>query len=154
MRRSRNGYLFFEFDMLRKKAEVRMVSGGGFPGEFVSVRCVRISALSRNGGSVALASSRSTLAVPEASGRMRRLFGPRRSPPRRDVFVVADMDAASGKRTARFGLPLIRPKRERKKSRGRGSRQNWRGQTKRRGAHYERIQPRNWEKQWAMLLQL
>ena len=51
--------------------------------------------LSENKESLALASIRNTLAFPEASSRMRRLFGPRGNAGRHDVLLAADLDAVS-----------------------------------------------------------
>ena len=53
-----------------------MFVGGGFPDEFVPVLCVRDAILSKNGRTLAIASLRDTLAFPEVSAQMRRLFGP------------------------------------------------------------------------------
>ena len=37
-----------EFDILRQKAEARMIMGGGSPDESVSVLCMQIAALAKN----------------------------------------------------------------------------------------------------------
>ena len=84
-----------EFEMLRQKAEPRMLTGSGLPAEFVSVLCVKNVALPNNGETLALASVRNTLAPPEVSTQMRRLFGSRGHAFGQDVLVAADMDTAS-----------------------------------------------------------
>ena len=84
-----------EFDMLRQKAEARTPIGSRFPDEFVSVSCVQNTALTKNGKTSGLASSRNTLAFPEVSAQMRRLSGPRGYASRQDVLVAAERDAAS-----------------------------------------------------------
>ena len=42
------GTYLIEFDMLRRKAEARMIMGGGFPDEFASVLCMQNAALAKN----------------------------------------------------------------------------------------------------------
>ena len=82
-----------EIDMLRQKAEARMLMGGGFPNGFVSAPCMQNAALTKNEKTVALASIREILAFPEVSAQMRRLSGPREYASRQVVLVAADMDA-------------------------------------------------------------
>ena len=82
------------FDVLREKAEARMVMGSGSPDEFVSILCMQNAALSENEASLALAGMRNTLASPEVVRRMRRLFGPCGMAVRQDVLMAADLDAA------------------------------------------------------------
>ena len=70
-----------------------MVSGP--PDEFVSSYCMRNAALSKNWRSLALASTRNTLAFPEASSQMRRLSGQRGYAARQGALLAADLDAVS-----------------------------------------------------------
>ena len=83
-----------EFEMQREKAESRMLAGSGFPGAFVSALCTQNAALSKNGKTMALASLGNTLASPQASAQMRRLFGPCGFTSRQDVTAAQDMDTA------------------------------------------------------------
>ena len=62
-----------------------MVMVSGPPDEFVSSYCMRNAALSKNWRSLALASTRNTLAFPEASSLMRQFFGPPCNAARPDV---------------------------------------------------------------------
>ena len=84
-----------EFYMMRLMAEARMIMGCGFPGEFVSVLRMQNAALAKNERTLVLASVRSTLAFPEVSAHVRRLFGSRGQATRQDALVAADIDAAS-----------------------------------------------------------
>ena len=68
----------------------------GFPGEFVSVLRMQNAALAQNERTLVLASVRSTLAFPEVSAHVRRLFGSRGQATRQDAPMAADIDAASG----------------------------------------------------------
>ena len=65
-----------ESDMSRQKAEARMIMGSGFPDEFASVSRMQHAALAKNGKTLVLASLGTTLAFPQVSAQMRRLFGP------------------------------------------------------------------------------
>ena len=65
-----------EFDLLRQKAEARMLMCSGFPDEFVSVLRMQSAALSENEKTSVLASLHKTPAFPAVSAQMRRLFGP------------------------------------------------------------------------------
>ena len=67
-----------EFDVLRDKADGKMVMGNGFKDEFVSIFCMQNTPLSENGKSLALARIQRTPAFPLATKQMRRLLGPRR----------------------------------------------------------------------------
>ena len=80
-----------EFEMLRAKAASRTLMGSGFPDAFVSVSRMQIAALSKNEKTIALASLGNTLACPQASAQMRRLFGPRGYASRQDVLAAQDM---------------------------------------------------------------
>ena len=51
-----------EFDMLRQKAEARVVTESGFPDEFVSLLCMQDAALTRREKTSVPATSGSTLA--------------------------------------------------------------------------------------------
>ena len=81
-----------EFDMLRQKAEARMLMGSGSPDEFAPVLFVQNAALTKNEKTLALASSGNTLAFESVSAQMRRLFGPCDYASRQDVLAAADMD--------------------------------------------------------------
>ena len=83
-----------EFDMLRQKAEARMISGSGFPDEFVSVLLTKDAALPKNEKTLVLASLGNTLAIQSVSAQFRRLLGPCGYASRQDVVVAADMDTA------------------------------------------------------------
>ena len=72
-----------------------MVMGAGFPGEFASVLCMQNAALNKNEKSLVLASLGNTLAFPQASAQMRRLFGHCGHASRQDVPVAEDLDTAS-----------------------------------------------------------
>ena len=84
-----------EFDVSREE-EARVVIGGGFPDGCVSIRCAQNAARSKNERPPVLASRHNTLAPPEVSSQMRRLFGPRGNAARRGVLLAADSDTASG----------------------------------------------------------
>ena len=86
-----------EFEMLREKAESRMVMGPGFPDAFVSVLCMQNAALTQNEKTLVLASLGNALAFPQVSAQMRRLSGPRGYASRQDVLVARDTDTVSEK---------------------------------------------------------
>ena len=83
------------FEMLREKAESRMLMRSGFPDAFVPAPRTQNAALSKNGKTIALASLGNTLAFPQASAQMRRLFGPCGYASRQDVLAAQDMDTVS-----------------------------------------------------------
>ena len=56
-----------EFEMLRQKAESRMVMGAGSPDEFASVLRMQNAALNKNEKTLVLASLGNTLAFPQVS---------------------------------------------------------------------------------------
>ena len=72
-----------------------MVTGGGFPEEFVSILCMRNASLSKNEQSLALASIQGALALTAAAEQMRHHFESCGSAARRDVLVAAAADASS-----------------------------------------------------------
>ena len=84
-----------EFDMLRKKAAARMLMGSGLPGGFVPSAGMRNAALTKNEKTLVLASLQDTLAFPEVSAQMRRVFGPRGYGSRQDVLESAEMGTVS-----------------------------------------------------------
>ena len=84
-----------EFEMLREKAEPCMLAGPGFPGASVSVLRIKNAALPKNEKTRVLTSLRNTLAFPQVSAQMRRLFGPCGYASRQDVMVAQDMDTVS-----------------------------------------------------------
>ena len=84
-----------EFDVLRRKAGTRMVTGSGFPDEFVSVLRMQNAALPKNGKTLVWASVRHSLAALGAFAQMRRLSGSCGRATRQDVLVFANMDTAS-----------------------------------------------------------
>ena len=84
-----------EFETLREKAESRKVAGSGFTDASVSVLCMQNAALTKNKKTLVLASLGNTLAFPQASAQMRRLFGPCGSESRQDVPAAQDMDTVS-----------------------------------------------------------
>ena len=84
-----------EFEMLRGKAESRLLLGSGFLNAFVSVLRMQNAALSKNEKTMALASLGDTLGFPQASAQIRRLSGLCEYASRQDVMVEQDMDTAT-----------------------------------------------------------
>ena len=111
-----------KFDTLRQKVEARMIMGGGFPDEFVSVLRMQNAALTKNEKTLVLASLRNFLSLQSAPAQMRRLFGPCGYASRQDVLVAADMDAAPEEED--FGVWMVYrlAKRARKDAQGSGER--------------------------------
>ena len=60
--------------MLRQKTEARMVMGSGFPNEFASALRKKHAGLTENGKTMVLASLGRTLAFPQVSSQMRRVW--------------------------------------------------------------------------------
>ena len=84
------------FDMLRQRAEARMITGCGFPDELLPELRRQNAALAENENTLVLASLGNTLALQSVSAQMRRLFGPCFYASRQDVLVAADTDTAPG----------------------------------------------------------
>ena len=112
------GTYLMELDVLREQAESWMVTGSGFPHGFLSALCVRNTALSKNGKSPALASTRNTLAFPEVACRLRRLLGPRGSAARQDVLAAGDLGTASEEGDFEAWVAYRKAEKEEKKERG------------------------------------
>ena len=72
-----------------------MLLRSGAPDEFAPALCMQNNALSKNERTWVLASLHNTLAFPDVSAQMRRLFGPRGYASRQDALVAAEMDMAS-----------------------------------------------------------
>ena len=90
------GAYLMEFDMLRQRAEARMITGCGFPDELLPELRRQNAALAENENTLVLASLGNTLALQSVSAQMRRLFGPCFYASRQDVLVAADTDTAPG----------------------------------------------------------
>ena len=56
-----------EFDILRQKAEVRMIMGGGLSGEFALALCIQNASRTKNGETLVLASLGNTSAFQSVS---------------------------------------------------------------------------------------
>ena len=69
-----------------------------------------------------LASLSNTLASPQVSPRMRRLFGPRGNASRQDVRVAQDMDTVSEEEDFEAWMAYRKAKREKKEGGGQGKR--------------------------------
>ena len=106
-----------EFELMREKAESRMLMGSGFRGAFVSVLRKTDAALSKHEKIMVLASLRNALAFPQVSAQMRRLFGPRGYTSRQDVLAAQGMDTASEEEDFECWLAFRKAKRA---SRGSG----------------------------------
>ena len=94
--------------------------GSGSPDESVSVLCMQNAALSINEGTPAQASVRNTLAFPDASAHMRRLFGPRGEKTRQDVLVAADTFTESEEEDFEVWAAYRKSKRAKKNGKGSG----------------------------------
>ena len=112
------GTYLLEFDMLRKQAESRMLMSSGFPDELASASCAHNAAFPKSKESLVLAGICTTLASPEVSSRMRRLFWPRGSPEKQDVLVAADLDTASEEAYFEAWTVYREPKKEEREERG------------------------------------
>ena len=98
-----------------------MVMVSGPPDEFVSSYCMRNAALSKNGRSLALVSTRNALAFPEVTIQMRRSHGPFGSAARQDVLLAADLDTVPEEQDFASWAVYREAKKEKKQVRG-GSR--------------------------------
>ena len=88
-----------------------MLMGSGFPGAFVSVLCIKNAALPKNEKTMALASLGNTLAFPQVSAQMRRLFGPCGYASRQDVMVARELDTVSDEEDSEAWLAYRKAKR-------------------------------------------
>ena len=104
--------------MLRGKAESRMLLGPGFPDAFVSALCMQNAALPKYEKTMVLASLGNTLALPQASAQMRRLFGPRGYASRQYVLAAQDMDTVSEEEDYEAWLAYWKAKRATRSSGG------------------------------------
>ena len=111
------------FDMLRRRAEARMIMGSGAPDEFVSALCMQNAALTQNGQTLVLASLGNALALQSVSAQMRRLSGPCGYASRQHVLVAAEMDTASEEEDCEAWMAYRNAKRAKKDGGGLGSRE-------------------------------
>ena len=120
-----------EFEMLRERAESRMLMRSGFPAACVSALCVQNAALPKNEKTTELATLGNTSAFPQVPAQMQRLFGPCGDASRHDVLVAQDMDTASEKEDFEAWLAYRKAKRatrgsgEPKKESKNGGRRLW-----------------------------
>ena len=84
-----------EFDVLRRRAESRAATGGGFPGEFVPAQRMKNASLSKNEISLVSASILCEMVFAAAARQMHQLFGSFGSVARQDVSVAVDVDVSS-----------------------------------------------------------
>ena len=84
-----------EFDVLRRKAEARVVTGWSHPHGHVSSVRMQIAAASRNEKSLLLASAQGSSGFLSAAKQMRRLFEPCGGVARQDVLAATDFDMDS-----------------------------------------------------------
>ena len=72
-----------------------MLLGAGFPDAFVSVFFIHKTPLAKNGKTMVFATLGHTLAFPQVSPQMRRLFGSCGYAPRQDVSTAQDMNTVA-----------------------------------------------------------
>ena len=89
------GVYLLAFDVPRNKADERMVSGGGFPNEFVSILHMQNASFSKYGKSLVSANIQSTLPFAAAAKQMRRLVDSCANSDRQDVSIASDADVLS-----------------------------------------------------------
>ena len=82
-------------EMLRRKAGARMVMKSGPPDKFASAPRMLHAGLTKDEKTMALARFGNTLAFPQGSPQMKRLFGPRGYALRQDALVAQDTDTVS-----------------------------------------------------------
>ena len=114
------GTYLLEFDMLRRKAEARMLIGSGFPDECVSALRTQNASLSENEKTLAPASFLNALSFAGVSAQMCRLFGPRGYASRQDVHVAAEIDTASEEEGFEARIAYRKATRAKKDGRGGG----------------------------------
>ena len=85
----------FESDVLRRKAEARVIMRGAFPDAFVSISRTQHAAVSRNGKSLLLSSVQGSLDFPIAANEKGRVFGPCGGAARQDVLAATDPNMGS-----------------------------------------------------------
>ena len=78
-----------EFDVLREKAQSRMVIVGDCPDEIASVHCMHNAAVPKNDASLVLARLLTALPSTVVSSQMRLLVGPCGSAARQGILVAA-----------------------------------------------------------------
>ena len=86
-----------EFDVLRRKAEARMITGRAFLDGSVSILRMQIAALSRTEKAILPVSVRGSSDFPTAAEQMCRLSDLRAGPARRDVLTATYWDTESDK---------------------------------------------------------
>ena len=111
-----------EFEMLRRKAEARMVMGFGYRDEFAAVLCMQHAGQTKDEKIMALARFGNTLASPQAPPHVRRPFGPCGYATRQDVVGPQGMGAASEKEDFEAWAAYRKAKRVKKEGGGQGKR--------------------------------
>ena len=95
-----------------------MAMGSGLPDEYVPILRMQNAGLPNNDKPQALASIRNTLAFPQASRQMCRLFGPRGSEARQDVLLAADLDTVSEEEDFAAWVAYRKAKKDKRKEEG------------------------------------